>query len=151
MALHFRGSDVLDADLARLRGRLVRLLCGAAMNRDDWIALIGAAVFAALLVLAAPALAHDHGRPNLDGWYQSLRSPAGSSCCDGPEVDAVHLADADWESNAGRYRVRIDGQWVDVPPDAVLTVPNRDGRTLVWPTWDNGKRTVRCFMPGSMS
>lgn len=113
--------------------------------------------FAMLLMVAGltamaigGAFAHDHNRPSLDGWYQGLRSPAGSSCCDGPAVDAVHLADVDWESKDGRYRVRLDGQWVDVPPDAVLDGPNRDGRTLVWPSWTDGKRTVRCFMPGAM-
>lgn len=97
------------------------------------------------------ASAHDHSRPALDSWYPTLRSPAGSNCCDGPSVDAVHLADVDWESRAGRYRVRIDGEWIDVPPGAVLDVPNRDGRTLVWPGWLDGKRTVRCFMPGAMT
>jgi hypothetical protein len=44
---------------------------------------------------------------------------------------------------------------VDVPDDAVITEPNRAGRTMVWPyTADrrtNHPRTeIRCFMPGSM-
>lgn len=115
--------------------------------------IFGLASLVALLLLAAVhcARAHDHARPALDSWYPTLRSPAGSPCCDGPAVDAVHLSDVDWESNAGRYRVRIDGQWIDVPPGAVLDVPNRDGRTLVWPGWSDGKRSVRCFMPGAMT
>ena len=33
----------------------------------------------------------------------------------------------------GHYRVRIEGDWVDVPEDAVITEPNRVGRTMVWP------------------
>lgn len=115
-----------------------------------WLLLL-AVVLGAMGYSMMPASAHDHSRPGLDSWYQGLKSPAGAACCDGPSVDAVHLADVDWESNAGRYRVRIDGQWVDVPPGAVLDVPNRDGRTLVWPGWSDGKRSVRCFMPGAMT
>jgi len=108
------------------------------------------AVLVALALWAAPAMAHDHSRPGLNNWYQSLKSGRGP-CCDGPGVDAYSLADVDWESKNGRYRVRIEGQWYDVPPDAVLTVPNLDGRTIVWPIKGWGGLTIRCFMPGSMT
>lgn len=127
------------------------------INSIGWILCAAATLAAAALLglaidrLATPARSHDHNRPGLDNWYPTLRSPAGAPCCDGPKVDAVHLADVDWESRDGRYRVRIDGQWVDVPPGAVLDGPNRDGRTLVWPTWSDGKRAIRCFMPGAMT
>src|SRR5439155_26649284 len=95
--------------------------------------LICAVILILVFVLGiAKALSHDHDHPGLDGWYQSLRSGKGP-CCDGPGVDATHLSDADWESRGGHYRVRIEGEWIDVPDDAVLDVPNRDGRTLVWP------------------
>lgn len=120
------------------------------MLRAFWKILICAAILIAVLaVVVTRALAHDHARPGLDGWYQSLRSGKGP-CCDGPGVDATHLSDADWESRDGHYRVRIEGEWIDVPDEAVLDVPNRDGRTLVWPMWNDGKRTVRCFLPGAM-
>jgi len=47
--------------------------------------------------------------------------------------------------------VRIDGEWVDVPNDAVVDGPNRAGRTMVWPYYLNGALVgVRCFLPGSM-
>jgi hypothetical protein len=37
------------------------------------------------------------------------------------------------ESGNGHYRVRLDGEWVDVPDEAVITEPNRVGRTIAWP------------------
>ena len=65
------------------------------------------------------------------------------------------VVDADWESHDGHYRVRIDGNWYDVPDKAVIKEPNRDGRTIVWPTVEgdefNVSITIRCFMPGSMT
>ncbi|HYM31819.1 MAG TPA: hypothetical protein VEU47_10990 [Candidatus Cybelea sp.] len=93
---------------------------------------------------------HDHEHPELDGWYHDLHAQNGAWCCEGNE--ATHLADTDWESKDGHYRVRIDGRWIDVPDGAVIAAPNRDGRTLVWPFYLNGERAgVRCFMPGSMT
>jgi hypothetical protein len=44
------------------------------------------------------ALAHDHQHPELNGWYESLRSGKGP-CCDG--TDAERVDDADWETKDG--------------------------------------------------
>lgn len=111
-------------------------------------------VLAVLAIALTPALAcaHDAGHPELNGWMKGLHSGKGA-CCSGS--DATVLTDTDWESLNGHYRVRIDNQWVDVPDDAVITSPNMDGRTLVWPinTWVQGVNipVIRCFMPGSMT
>lgn len=110
------------------------------------------------LIIGVPSIiyGHDHRRPELDGWYSKLESGKGP-CCDGPGVDARSLADVDWESKDGHYRVRIEGEWYDVPDEAVLKGPNLDGRTLVWPIpyWDGIKQKqtmgIRCFIPGSMT
>lgn len=110
-------------------------------------ALIGAGLILAGVTFT-PAHAHDHNRTALDGWYKGLTSGKGP-CCDGS--DANHVADVDWRPKGNSYEVRIDGQWVDVPPEAVLPGPNLDGRTLVWPTWADGHRAVRCFLPGPMT
>jgi hypothetical protein len=64
-------------------------------------------------------------------WFDSLKFGKGPCCSD---ADGSVVADPDWESNGGHYRVRIDNEWVDVPDDAVITEPNRVGRTMVWPT-----------------
>ena len=106
------------------------------------------AILAVMLSTSTIAHAHDHARPELNAWYESLRSGKGP-CCDGS--DAKRVDDADWENRDGHYRVRIDGEWVDVPREAVVDGPNRAGRTMVWPYYEDGHPKARCFMPGSMS
>jgi hypothetical protein len=39
----------------------------------------------------------------------------------------------------------------EVPDDAVITEPNRYGRTMVWPIKGALGISIRCFMPGSMT
>jgi hypothetical protein len=84
----------------------------------------------------------------LKQWFDSLRSGKGPCCSD---ADGSAVSDVDWESNSGHYRVRIDGEWHDVPEDAVITEPNRAGRTMVWPIRGYQGLSIRCFMPGSMT
>jgi hypothetical protein len=84
----------------------------------------------------------------LKQWFDSLRSGKGPCCSD---ADGSAVSDVDWESKSGRYRVRIDGEWHDVPEDAVITEPNRVGRTMVWPIRGYQGLSIRCFMPGSMT
>ena len=55
------------------------------------------------------------------------------------------------------YRVRVpkaagskDMIWVEVPDEAVITEPNKAGRTMVWPVYGSESVSIRCFMPGSM-
>jgi hypothetical protein len=100
------------------------------------------------IMVAGDADAHDHQRPELNHWYESLHSGKGP-CCDGS--DATRLDDADWETRDGHYRVRIDGEWIDIPTDAVVDGPNRAGHAMVWPYYQDGHPKARCFMPGSMS
>jgi hypothetical protein len=66
-------------------------------------------------------------------------------------ADGEAVADPDWESKEGHYRVRLDNKWVDVPDEAVITEPNRAGRTMVWPIRFDEQISIRCCMPGSMT
>ena len=84
----------------------------------------------------------------LKQWFDTLKSGKGPCCSD---ADGSAVSDADWESRNGRYRVRVEGDWVDVPEDAVITEPNRVGRTMVWPIRGYLGLTIRCFMPGAMT
>ena len=102
------------------------------------------------MLLAGSALGRDDGRyagSPLKSWFDSLRSGKGPCCSD---ADGFAVADPDWESKDGHYRVRLDGQWIPVPDDAVITVPNLAGRTMVWPIKDALGTSIRCFMPGVM-
>jgi hypothetical protein len=108
-----------------------------------------------LLVLAVlPSglvVARDDGRyanSLLKPWFDNLKSARGSCCSD---ADGTVVSDPDWDSGDGHYRVRVDGEWLTVPEDAVITEPNRAGRTMVWPVKSALGTTVRCFLPGSMS
>lgn len=103
------------------------------------------------VLLATSALARDDGRyanSPLKPWFESLHSEFGQCCSD---ADGYVVADVDWESDKGRYRVHLDGEWVLVPEGAVITEPNKIGRTMVWKHYIDGHPRVRCFMPGSMT
>jgi len=100
---------------------------------------------------AGLVLARDDGRyanSPLKLWFDNLKSRRGLCCSN---ADGVVVADPDWGSWDGHYRVRLDGQWISVPDDAVVTEPNRAGRTMVWPMRDSLGISIRCFLPGSMS
>jgi hypothetical protein len=59
------------------------------------------------------------------------------------------VQDVDWDTQDGRYRVRLQGEWV-VVPTALASEPNRFGPAVVWPYFDaNGATQIRCFMPGA--
>jgi hypothetical protein len=113
---------------------------------------IGCAILLSALASGA-GTARDRGQfananPELKAWFESLKSGKGPCCSD---ADGTAVSDADWESGNGHYRVRIEGEWVDVPDEAVITEPNRVGRTMVWPIRGYLGLTILCFMPGSMS
>jgi hypothetical protein len=95
--------------------------------------------------------ARDDGRyanSPLKAWLDGLRSGKGPCCSD---ADGFAISEPDRESRTGHYRVRIDNEWIDVPDEAVITEPNRAGRTMVWPVKGSVGISIRCFMPGSMT
>jgi len=115
------------------------------------VQIVGAAL---LLAMASQIVqARDRGQfasanPEIKAWFDRLASRKGPCCSD---ADGSAVSDVDWETSGGHYRVRIDGEWVEVPDEAVITEPNRVGRTMVWPIRGYLGLTIRCFMPGSMT
>src|ERR1700738_4875170 len=101
-----------------------------------------------VLLLCTPALAHDASRPELNSWLDHLASGRGLCCS---FADGTALSEVDWDSPPAHYRVRLDNEGIDVPDDAVITEPNRAGRTMVWPMKSRLGTSISCFMPGSMT
>lgn len=106
------------------------------------------AAFMAFLTYAV--MARDDGRfaqSDLKSWFEKLSSGKGLCCS---IADGRTVTDPDIDMNGAHYRVRVDGTWLDVPDDAVITEPNRFGQPVVWPYVDAlGITRIRCFMPGS--
>ena len=124
-------------------------------RNDRWKTLLRLACAALLATLVAqtshardPDGRYARENPELHKWFESLRSGKGPCCSD---ADGTAVSDVDWETANGHYRVRLDGEWVDVPDEAVITEPNRIGRTMVWPIRGYLGISIRCFMPGSMT
>ena len=133
-----------------------------------WRAVIAISVAVLVFFFFFYAFAHDHERPELNAWFSHLKSKI-SLCCDGTE--AVHLKDIEWQTqdkpnshfrvmipvDAEAYAKSLKGEqvpmtWVDVPDDAVVDEPNKEGSALVWPMYMQWNVPgIRCFMPGSMS
>jgi hypothetical protein len=94
--------------------------------------------------------ARDDGRfanSPLKEWFDRLASKNGLCCA---FADGVSVQDVDWDTQDGHYRVRIQGEWIVVPDDAVVTEPNRFGPAVVWPYNDRyGNTQIRCFIPGA--
>lgn len=116
-----------------------------------WIILSGITVLI-LSLFAAAFVVPAHGRdltgqyaqsPNSE-WIKSLRNKSGTPCCD--VADGHRLEDVDWRGEPdGTYSVRIDGNWVKLSQDQILTEPNKIGVTMVWVYMGR----VTCFLAGA--
>ncbi len=70
-------------------------------------------------------LVSDDGRyasSPLKPWFESLRNGWGQLCCD--LADGIEVADDDWDTREGHYRVRLASGWTMVPDQVVVQGPN---------------------------
>lgn len=114
-----------------------------------WIIFILACILSLVFLISAlvgRAEAHDHNHPDLNGWFRSLHSKGGAWCCNGDDAE-----EAEWDTAGDKYHVRIDGEWIDVPDEAIVEGPNKVGVAKVWRSYMDGHPGVRCFMPGSLT
>jgi hypothetical protein len=104
-----------------------------------------------LLPFSGLGLARDldgkYANAPLKQWFDSLASRRGPCCS---VADGQSVEDVDWDTKGGKYWVRLDGQWIEVPSDALVTVPNKFGLAVVWLYKDyEGRTQIRCFIPGA--
>src|SRR5208282_2776033 len=119
--------------------------------------LVVALLLCVLLGLMRHGHAHMHDRADLNTWFNELASGKGL-CCSFAEGKKVE--DVDWDSGGpmncvmvgteqqchSTYRVYLNGKWINVPDNALVTVPNKYGQAVVWPYTDSdGATQIRCF------
>jgi len=108
-------------------------------------------VVLSLLFFSGLGLARDldgkYASAPLKQWFDSLASRRGPCCS---VADGQSVEDVDWDTKDGKYRVRLNGQWIEVPSDALVTAPNKFGLAVVWLYKDyEGGTQIRCFIPGA--
>ena len=84
-----------------------------------------------LLTTASPLFARDRGQfanssPEMKAWFDALKSGRGPCCSD---ADGMVVSDGDWDTKDGRYRVRLDGEWIECSQGAE---PRRSSNGLVY-------------------
>jgi len=89
---------------------------------------VNVAVFSALLVLAAPAMAAegDHGQGH-DRWHgefysKLVRPDTKTSCCNLADCRPTEIRSA-----GDHYEVKKDGRWIAVPPAKIVKIAPPDG------------------------
>lgn len=123
------------------------------MTDSQWTwrawAIVGA-ILVITIVMTLAALARDNGQytnilPEVRDWANGLTNKLRQNCCS--TADGLP-AEIEYDTLGGHYRVFLEGEWMDVPEEAVLTGPNKAGFAMVWVWRDNGKLKIRCFIPG---
>jgi hypothetical protein len=117
----------------------------------SWRIALAALICTPVLVhdICVPAVAHDNGQfdnvpPEVRAWFKAVKSHSGIPCCD---IADGHPTDYDMRENS--YWVPINGEWMIVPPEAVVSDEgNPTGDAIVWYTTYNGAVYIRCFVPG---
>jgi hypothetical protein len=114
-------------------------------------------IFAVAVALSHPVVAADHGQlgptsSEVKAWAGTLENKLKEGCCS--TADGWKPEEVEYDMKGDKYRVKIDGEWYDVPSDAVVHTPNRFGFAVVWyyRSWLNGIRpsiSIRCFIPGA--
>ena len=124
-----------------------------------WIAV---AVAIALLSTIRPAEPRYVGAEQIQysqeiqDWIKSLKSDRQSSpCCDMSDGDFTSQAIRTGADGKLHWWATVNGEWVEIPDEAVVTEGNKLGRPVIWylqwPGLGGGTVTyIRCFLPGAL-
>jgi len=104
-------------------------------------------------LLASAAVAQNgirgQGHAENHDWYQELKQPdTGYSCCNGTTggIEGDCRPTRAYLTDEGQWRALVDGQWVLVPPRAVLKQLAPDGRSHICASRSG---VIYCFLGGS--
>jgi hypothetical protein len=123
--------------------------------RTRYVVSIVAVLFAATSSVAQDRGPGDspgqHGRGHAENhdWYQELKQPGtGYSCCNGTinGIEGDCRPTRAYLTEEGQWRALIDGQWVLIPPRAVLKQLAPDGRSHICASRSG---MIYCFLGGS--
>jgi hypothetical protein len=145
----FRTIDAGEALGAR---RVTLSTPGASIDMSRLIAAL-----ALSFALSKPAGGADRGQlgplsPEVKAWAATLENKLREGCCS--SADGWKPEEVEYDMKGNKYRVRTDGEWYEVPSEAVVNVPNKFGFAVVWyyRSWLNGIKpsvSIKCFIPGA--
>ena len=122
----FRRFRTTEAGEALGASRVTSITAGARAAVSRFIAAL-----ALFFALAQPAGAADHGQlgptsPEVKAWAGTLENKLREGCCS--TADGWKPEEVEYDMKGNKYRVKIDGEWYEVPSDALVDGPNRFGR-----------------------
>ncbi len=97
---------------------------------------------------ASAALAFDDGQyqnvpADIRAWFKGVTASNGVPCCD---ISDGHRTE--YDVREGAYWVPIEGQWMAVPPHAIIRDRgNPVGEAVVWYVHHRGGIVISCFVP----
>ena len=105
----------------------------------------------AVLLTGIPAMAEEvRPSPAINEWVDGLRAPDGTHCCDLYDGQAIEAEDYEFRAD-GHFWVFFAGKYRKVENDSLILEPNRLGRAIVWPRYNefSGGVYIACFLPGA--
>ncbi len=146
--------SIIRQAAAALAG-VVRAICGATI-RSSLTLLVALCLFFPVAALQAEdAGQYRQVSTEIKAWRDALTNEIGIGCC--TTENGFRPAEVEWDISVNSYRVKLGGQWILVPDEAVIRSPNRLGYAAVWFEIDHdidfeeSTFEIRCFLPGAAS